>query len=47
MLKQGQTWYPLSNIRDMMKIENNMPPISRNTYRTLSKHDILISLFIK
>ena len=25
MLKQGQTWYPLSNIRDMMEIENNMP----------------------
>ena len=25
MLKQGQTWCPLSNIRDMMEIENNMP----------------------
>ena len=25
MLKQGQTWYPLSNIREMMEIENNMP----------------------
>ena len=25
MLKQGQTWYPLSNIRDMMEIDNNMP----------------------
>ena len=25
MLKQGQTWYPLSNIRDTMEIENNMP----------------------
>ena len=25
MLKQGQTWYPLSNIRDMMGIENIMP----------------------
>ena len=25
MLKQGQTWYPLSNIRDMMEIENNGP----------------------
>ena len=25
MLKQGQTWYPLSNIRDMMAIENNVP----------------------
>ena len=24
MLKQGQTWYPLSNIREMMEIENNM-----------------------
>ena len=25
MLKQGQTWYPLSNIRKMMEIENNTP----------------------
>ena len=25
MLKQGQTWYPLSNVRDMMEIEDNMP----------------------
>ena len=25
MLKQGQTWYPLSNIRDMVEIENNVP----------------------
>ena len=25
MLKQGQTWYLLSNIRDMMEIESNMP----------------------
>ena len=25
MLKQGHTWYPLSNIREMMEIENNMP----------------------
>ena len=25
MLKQGQTWYPLSNVRDMMEIENNIP----------------------
>ena len=25
MLKQGQTWYPLSSIRDMMEIENNVP----------------------
>ena len=24
MLKQGQTWYPLSNVREMMEIENNM-----------------------
>ena len=23
MLKQGQTWYPLSNIREMMEIGNN------------------------
>ena len=25
MLKQGQTWYPLSNIRDIMEIEDNIP----------------------
>ena len=25
MLKQGQTWYPLSNVRHMMEIENNIP----------------------
>ena len=25
MLKQGQTCHPLSNIRDMMEIENNVP----------------------
>ena len=25
MLKQGQTWYQLSNIRDVMEIENNIP----------------------
>ena len=25
MLKQGQTWYPLSNIREMMEIESNLP----------------------
>ena len=25
MLKQGQTWYPLSSIKDMMEIENNVP----------------------
>ena len=25
MLKQGQTWYPLSNVRDMMETENNIP----------------------
>ena len=25
MLKQGQTWYPLSNIRDIMEIEDNVP----------------------
>ena len=25
ILKQGQTWYPLSNIRDMMEIESNVP----------------------
>ena len=25
MLKQGQTWYLLLNIRDMMEIENNGP----------------------
>ena len=27
MLKQGQTWYPLSNVREMMEIENNMPQL--------------------
>ena len=47
MLKQGQTWYPLSNIREMMEIESNVPHISRNANRTLSKHDILIKLFMK
>ena len=25
MLKQGQTWYPLSNIWEIMEIENNAP----------------------
>ena len=25
MLKQGQTWYPFSNVREMMEIENKMP----------------------
>ena len=25
MLKQGQTWYPLSNVRKMIEIENNVP----------------------
>ena len=25
VLKQGQTWYPLSNIRDIMEIEDNVP----------------------
>ena len=25
MLKQGQTWYPLSNVRDMMEIEDYIP----------------------
>ena len=25
MLKQGQTWYPLFNVREMMEIENNIP----------------------
>ena len=25
MLKQGQTWFPLSNIRDIMEIEDNVP----------------------
>ena len=25
MLKQGQTWYPLSSVRDMMEIEGNVP----------------------
>ena len=25
MLKQGQTWYPLSNVREIMEIEDNAP----------------------
>ena len=25
MLRQGQTWYPLSNIRKIMEIESNEP----------------------
>ena len=25
MLKQGQIWYPLSSVRDIMEIEDNMP----------------------
>ena len=25
MLKQGQPWYPLSNVREMMEIESNVP----------------------
>ena len=25
MLKQGQTWYPLSNVQEMMEIEDNNP----------------------
>ena len=25
MLKQGQTWYPFSNIKEVMEIENNTP----------------------
>ena len=47
MLKQGQTWYPLSKVREMMEIENNIPHLGRNAYRTLSKHDILILIFIE
>ena len=27
MLKQGQTWYQLSNIREMMELENNEPQL--------------------
>ena len=27
MLKQAQTWYLLSNVREMMEIENNMPQL--------------------
>ena len=23
MLKQGQTWYPLSNVREIMEVEDN------------------------
>ena len=47
MLKQGQTLYPLSNIRDMMEIENNVPQSVEMHIETLSKHDILIKLFMK
>ena len=25
MLKQGHTWYPLSNIQEIMEIEDNTP----------------------
>ena len=25
MLKQGQTWYPLSNVQEIMEIEDNDP----------------------
>ena len=25
MLKQGQTWYPLSNVWEIMEIEDNAP----------------------
>ena len=25
MLKQGQTWYPLSNVCEMLEIEDNAP----------------------
>ena len=25
MLKQGQTWYPLSNVQEIMEIEDNAP----------------------
>ena len=42
MLKQGQTLYPLSNIREMMEIKNNTPESIENVYGTLSKHDILM-----
>ena len=27
MLKQGQTWYPLSSVRDIMEIKDNMPQL--------------------
>ena len=42
MLKQGQTWYPLSNIREMMEIENNTRESIEMCVGTLSKHDVLI-----
>ena len=25
MLKQGQTWYPLSNVQEILEIEDNVP----------------------
>ena len=40
MLKQGQTWYPLSNIREMMELESNEPQSIRHACRTLSNHDV-------
>ena len=46
MLKQGQTWYPLSNIRDMMEIENNIPQINKYACRTLSNHEIMIKNYL-
>ena len=47
MLKQGQTWYPLSNVREMMEIEENMPPINKYAYRTLRNHKIIIKIVYK
>ena len=46
MLKQGQTWYPLSNIRDMMEIENNVPQSIDMHGRTLSNHEIMIKGYL-
>ena len=47
MLKQGQTWYPLSNVRDMMEIEDNVPLVNKYAYRTLSNHELIIKVVYK
>ena len=41
MLKQGQTWYPLSNIREMMELKSNEPQSIDMHVDTLSNHEIM------